>query len=62
MMAQMNVKCIDGKVCEICPELEIDIHKLTLHNDEGEFGTINDIYCKHYSRDFTTGCNLCKRF
>ena len=46
----MKIKCIDQRVCESCPELEIDINKLTLHNNDQVFGTVNDIYCKHYEK------------
>lgn len=54
MIAKMNVRCIDEKLCEDCPELDLEINKIEMNDgsDTIKF-TINNIACKHY--------NVCSR-
>ena len=44
MQYEMNVKCIDKSLCEICPDLELAIDKQTMYADT-YVGTLNKIYC-----------------
>lgn len=49
MQYEMDVKCIDKSLCEICPDLELAIDKHTIYADT-YVGTLNKIYCVNFNK------------
>lgn len=50
MMCSMAVRCIDKDICSTCPDLELGVSQLKLHDMVTNFATINDIYCTNYEK------------
>jgi len=49
MTIQMNVECL-GDICKGCPELNLEINKLSIHAGTEDLYTENLIRCTGYNR------------